>query len=322
MAEISVVVPVFNAEKTIRRCLDSILNQTFGDFEVLIVDDGSDDNTAATIKQEYVERDKRYKLWMLKPSGPSAARNVALKHITGSIVVFIDADDFIEKDYFLALTRKFRDSDADVVFIGCNVIDYRTGNVIDQKIPQKNDTGYSEVIEYLSDNDLFGYTWIKAFKFSAIEGVFFQEGLNLFEDELFACEILKKHPNIAVLSEALYDYVVGNGTALTKVTYQDYPQKCDLVYKAWKEIEVSNSFLVQKSRMMVEKCRYYLFEHSVNLRSFVDQVGESKFFSDSQLDDTFSKSIRSRNYLAVWISKWLYNGKVMLANMMKGGSDE
>ena len=95
--QISVIVPVYNAEKWLRRCVDSILAQTFTDFELLLIDDGSTDGSPA-ICDEYAQRDSRIKVFYQKNSGVSAARNSGLDHARGEWILFVDADDYLYED--------------------------------------------------------------------------------------------------------------------------------------------------------------------------------------------------------------------------------
>ena len=97
--KISVIVPVYNVEKYLRRCVDSILTQTFTDFEVLLIDDGSTDGSGK-ICDEYAKKDKRVRVFHKENGGVSSARNLGLDNVRGRYVTFVDADDKISPDYF------------------------------------------------------------------------------------------------------------------------------------------------------------------------------------------------------------------------------
>ena len=96
--QISIIIPVYNVEKYINRCLDSILNQTYKDYEIILMDDGSKDNSLKIIK-EYEKKYNFIKVFSQKNSGPASARNNALKKAVGEYIMFIDSDDYIDKDY-------------------------------------------------------------------------------------------------------------------------------------------------------------------------------------------------------------------------------
>ena len=113
--KISVIVPVYNAEKYISRCVDSVLKQTYSDWELLLVDDGSKDASLA-ILNDYAQKDRRIRTFHQENAGAGAARNVGLDNAIGDYIVFIDSDDFVEFDFFSLIIEK----NTDVVFLDVN----------------------------------------------------------------------------------------------------------------------------------------------------------------------------------------------------------
>lgn len=113
--KISVIVPVYNTEKYLHRCIDSILSQTFEDFELLLIDDGSTDNSGM-ICDEYANRDSRIKVFHKSNGGLTSARNHGLKYATGVWIAHIDGDDWIAPDMFDKLIEKAEEDNADIVF--------------------------------------------------------------------------------------------------------------------------------------------------------------------------------------------------------------
>lgn len=111
--KISIIVPVYNAENYLRRCIDSILNQTYTDFELLLINDGSTDGSAK-ILEEVKEIDKRIRVVHKKNEGVSATRNLGLKLATGDYITFIDSDDFVDKLYLEVLYKRLTENDADI----------------------------------------------------------------------------------------------------------------------------------------------------------------------------------------------------------------
>ena len=110
---ISVIVPVYNMEKYLARCVDSLLSQTMKDFEILLIDDGSTDGSASICK-EYAARDNRIRYIKKKNGGLSDARNVALEHAKGEFVTFIDSDDFVHGTYLEYLLSLILENNADI----------------------------------------------------------------------------------------------------------------------------------------------------------------------------------------------------------------
>ena len=117
MPRISIGVPFHNVEEYLPQCLDSIFRQTFTDFEVIMLDDGSTDGSFE-ICQKYVAKDSRFKLFHQENGGVAKARNNCLRHMTGDFIAWVDSDDWIEEDYFERLIRTQERTGADMVCIG------------------------------------------------------------------------------------------------------------------------------------------------------------------------------------------------------------
>ena len=125
MPKISVIMPAFNTEKYIADAIDSVLRQTFADWELIIVDDGGPDKVAE-IAEKYAAKDKRIKLIRQKNAGQAAARNNALKIARGEYVGFVDSDDTIDSDFYEKLMRAAKISGADIAMAGMRIIDGAT----------------------------------------------------------------------------------------------------------------------------------------------------------------------------------------------------
>jgi len=113
MDKISVIIPVYNVEPYIRKCLDSVINQTYKNLEILLVDDGSTDNSGK-ICDEYAKNDNRIKVFHKSNGGVSSAKNIGLKHITGKYVGFVDSDDWIEPDMYEILYNALKSENVSV----------------------------------------------------------------------------------------------------------------------------------------------------------------------------------------------------------------
>ena len=105
---ISIIVPIYNVEKYLRQCLDSIMNQTYQNFECLLINDGSPDNSA-NICREYVDKDSRFKYFEKENGGVSSARNLGIEYSKGEYITFIDSDDWVDSDYLELLYMKINE---------------------------------------------------------------------------------------------------------------------------------------------------------------------------------------------------------------------
>ena len=316
----SVIIPIYNAEKTLKRCLDSLCNQTYTDFEVLLIENGSVDSSR-NICFEYTEKDMRFKLYPCKENkGPSVARNIGLNSATGSYIAFIDSDDYVDTDYLYTLNEAFKNSD--VVFFGCHRRDMHD-NFISDNIPDVCDNlNYYEKLIELYNQDAFGYTWIKAFRKDTIAGFRFSEFLNLLEDEVFACEVLKNPCEIKIVPKAIYNYIIGNQSSLIGRTHQDYCIKVDVAYKSWKSLlanyEKRDDVLQKMADAHVSRCMYYFFERKVNLKEFLDSFSECMFFKESVSANKFTEYLNKKRYSHIYLMRTVYRVKNKIAVLLKG----
>ena len=126
---VSIIIPVYNCEKYVLECLKSIACQTFGNFEALVVNDGSDDNSENII-MNFVDKDNRFKLLTKENSGQSSARNLGLRLAKGKYIAFLDSDDTIKPDFFEKLYKEAEEKELDVAISGIEVDNQKTGEKI------------------------------------------------------------------------------------------------------------------------------------------------------------------------------------------------
>lgn len=191
MAELSIIVPVYKVEKYLPKCIDSILAQTFRDFELILVDDGSPDNCGA-ICDEYAARDSRIKVIHQENAGVSAARNAGLDIATGTYLGFVDSDDWIEPELYETMIAQMGETQADVVACG---IDYRSENGEFIRDGLTSDQWYQDrdllACVYGMPNPLGGGCCNKLFRRSVVGNCRFQKSVSLAEDWLYLFESLR-----------------------------------------------------------------------------------------------------------------------------------
>lgn len=201
---VSVIVVSFNAEKYLTRCLDSIVAQTFRDFEVIIVDDGSTDATG-WIADSYAEKDARFRVIHQSNQGVAMARQTGLQHATGEFTIHADSDDWMEPDMLEQLVRCAREEQADFVF--CDFYIVHAGDVVEyrRQTPVSTD---SVTVMGLMLFDLLASLWNKLIRRSSIisAGISFIPGMNIGEDQLFILQLLSHRPKVAYLNRAFYHY--------------------------------------------------------------------------------------------------------------------
>lgn len=205
---ISIIVPIYNVEKYLRRCIDSILNQTYNDLEIILVNDGSTD-LCASICDEYSVLDNRIKVIHKKNGGLSSARNAGLRIASGDYISFVDSDDWIEPHMYETLLK--------------NVINYKaqisSGGVTDlfekddAYIPIKSTfNGNIEIVYDNKEESIKRFlsspwaAWGKIYHKSIHEDIFFPEG-EINEDEAIALKLLNRCERVVYTNESMYNYI-------------------------------------------------------------------------------------------------------------------
>lgn len=210
---ISVIVPIYNAEKTIRKCVDSLLAQTFEDFEVLLIDDGSPDQCGA-ICDEYAQQDSRVRVIHQENQGVSAARQCGMDNAQGEYTIHADPDDWVEPNMLEELYKKAKEDDADMV-----ICDYFEDGILSSRyVKQKLKSLYHLDVLYQLFEDLHGSCWNKLIrrKFFSTYNVSFPNGISYCEDQYVIVSLLKHPLKVAYLESAYYHYVNTNFQSLSR----------------------------------------------------------------------------------------------------------
>ncbi len=218
---ISVLVPVFNVEKYLRRCIESILSQTYKDIELILVDDGSQD-CSGIICDEYAKKDSRIKVIHQENGGPSIARNSGLDIAQGEYIGFVDSDDYIHKDMYQTLYDTLTKNDVDLAI--CNYTNDNDNNVRLWKDyhPQLVDdiiTPYEALKRSINDLN-YVVVWNKLFKREIFDDIRFPPG-KIHQDNYVMPEVIYKCKKIATLSAPLYYYYLN----MESTTNQEYSIK-------------------------------------------------------------------------------------------------
>lgn len=212
---ISIIVPIYNKEDYLRQCLDSIINQSYTNFEVLLVNDGSTDSSGI-ICQEYSERDSRFRYIEKKNGGVSSARNLGLELSEGAYITFIDSDDWIEFNYLEVLYNALRENNTDVAISSYKSY-YLDGNFYLRvyssqeeeflRIGKRNRDVFLEEFPKLGKlNHDFHCIASKLFKRELLESQKFDESINYGEDLYFFFNLYLKIQSIIYVKEATYIY--------------------------------------------------------------------------------------------------------------------
>jgi glycosyltransferase involved in cell wall biosynthesis len=207
MCTISIIVPVYNVEKYLSRCIESILNQTFSDFELILVDDCSPDR-CGEICDEYAGRDERVKvIHKEERSGAGNARYSGIQAATGRYVGFVDSDDWIETDMYSVLLGLMEGSGSDIAC--CEyVLEYANHSVVSNASGDECNVTPVQALEYVHRrNGVYQFLWNKLFERNLLRAVFDDDEIIVGEDYKLLVASVQRSSGVAIVRRPLYHYV-------------------------------------------------------------------------------------------------------------------
>lgn len=217
---ISIIVPVYNVEKHIKRCIDSLLCQTYENIEIIIINDGSTDQTAQ-ILSEY-SNETKIRIFHQENKGVSFGRNLGLEQAKGDYICFVDGDDYVSAHYCQRLYEKLIENDADISI--CQFTKIVNGKHKPQKIDFESRI-YSKM-EALSlifeDGELQSFPWGKLFKKETIKNATFPTDKKAFEDYVTIFRIIEKCEKVVIFDDLLYYYIVNEGSLSNNTSCRMY----------------------------------------------------------------------------------------------------
>ncbi len=234
---ISIIVPMYNVEKYLERCLKSIQKQSFSDFEVLLIDDGSSDNSAA-IAQKFCDTDDRFHIIHKENSGVSDCRNIGLRKATGEYITFIDSDDYLSPDYLYVLYNTCIQYDADMSYCRFKYSYFNTGISFPNFPSHKatvldTDTAVDLLIR---DMVLHSYPWNKLYR----KSLFTENGIEypcMFFEDLATSTLLLIHSNkLAITDKYLYYYVKHFNSIVSTMN-------CEKINDYWRSILIIRNYI-------------------------------------------------------------------------------
>ena len=296
----SIIVPAYNTGEAIRRCIDSIVAQTYDNWELIIVDDGSRDATPAII-DEYATKDKRIHTVHISNGGVSNARNVGIEHAKGEYVMFVDSDDWIEPDY-LQQVERYMDDDADMYIIG-STQDYINmerhvcyssikGSPIHRVV--SSETLYKE-LGYLLQTINMESCWSKSFRldFVNIHHIRFHKEMIVFEDYCFVLECLLNKSSISLIPFIGYHYITDlTYNPVVRRGYRDLYPSVGCLFEMFERIDktlMPNGYShEQLMRIMADKVNVVLSQ-SFYAKNYAEQT---KPFRQIHADPVLNRYIK------------------------------
>ena len=201
--KISVIIPVYNPGKHLYRCLDSMINQTYENLEIILIDDGSTDKSG-NICDLYALKDNRIKVIHKVNGGLSSARNTGLDVVTGKLIGFVDSDDYIKAEMYEKLKENMDTYKSDIAF--CTFYKKnRYNSKINNNIPKYKEGLYINRDKFDNINNISNVAWNKLYKKDIFKSIKYAEG-KAFEDIAVICDIIDKAKKISYINEPLYYY--------------------------------------------------------------------------------------------------------------------
>ena len=213
----SIIIPIYNAEATLRRCLDSLVGQQFSDYELLLINDGSTDDSDA-ICREYANTYSCVRYFAKENGGVSSARNLGLKQAEGEYVLFVDSDDYVADNYFAAISAAVKDTSPDLLLFGyCNLGD-KSAEWSTGEFYESTETGVAKQVSSALRRYLFSSLWNKVFKREIINEyqLEFKSDLDIGEDQTYVFEYTMNIKTIASITDILYFEDTANCYSLSR----------------------------------------------------------------------------------------------------------
>ena len=290
--KVSVIVPVYKVEQYISKCLDSLVNQTLEDMEIIVVNDGSPDNSEKIIK-DYAKKYKNIKYLKKENGGLSSARNFGLKHATGEYIGFVDSDDYVDKRMYQMMYEKAIEASADLVVCDLNYV-----------YEDKEEKAYSNIKTDTTDiksimNNIYPAAWNKLYKKELFDNeVYFKEGV-WYEDVEFIYRLLPYVNKIGVVHEHFYKYIQRENSIIRTIDKRlynyidnwngilEFYKKRDLYISYKKELEYSYvrylyaTFIKQACKYDYENYLKAVDEAIKNVKNSFPKYRKNKYFYKS-----------------------------------------
>lgn len=304
--KISVIVPVYKAEQYIHRCVDSLLAQTFQDFEVLLVDDGSPDRSGE-ICDEYAKKDSRVRVFHKENGGVSSARQCGMDNVRGEYMIHADPDDWVEPEMLEEMYGRMEKDNLDILI--ADYISYVQNNMRKYMCQKPEKCTGEDVLEEIIKGRLLGVLWNKMIRYSVCNkyNVHFVNSINYAEDVLFLSQLLTTNVVVGYVNRAYYYYDSTNTFSITRCygrsTYVEQKKYIDFLAKILPSSRYGNSV---KALM-----------HRAKIRAFINMVlDKNEYYGNNVL--TVSDILKSQCnvfyklcLLMAWLNFWRLSQKML-----------
>lgn len=304
MCFFSIIIPIYNAGNFLEKTLDSVVNQEFNDYEVIMINDGSSDNSEELCRR-YAEKYPNYKYLKKQNSGVSDTRNKGISIASGKYIIFLDSDDFLRKNTLKVLNKKIISNSFPDIVLGNHYTKYDEKLVASKPIEEKmflhnNHILEKKVIEFnysKSDCGNLRTVWAKAFSAQLIKknNIMFNKNIRIGEDMAFFLECICNSKNYLVINDYLYEYVIRSTSVMHSIRWKGFNQNIQYLKEieriagkyslnidtlpVWLEISEKEWLLYDKSEKNI----------SAKYRNFADIMKDSVYKEYSKKEHNASK---------------------------------
>lgn len=288
--KVSVVIPAFNCEKTIERCIESVLNQTYSKLEIIVINDGSTDNTLDKMEKF----DNKIIVINKNNSGPSETRNIGIERATGKYMFFLDSDDYLHPKAIEILLKEFSEG---IDIVRGNYYFIRNKKIFkNNKFPSFEKINSKEMLnKYMMQNSIWNTVWGQLIKMEYCKKVRFDKNIRIGEDLLFNYQLYNNVKMIKCVNFHLY-YYVDNCNSITRAL------NSNSIKKNMNDIIKNYEFLYKKIKE--KNSKYFIVERCIqSIMSYERQLIFVSFFKEKDFIVNFSKNKVVNKFLSLYISK-------------------
>lgn len=312
-AKISVIVPIYNVENFLVKCIESIITQTYKNLEIILINDGSTDNSGK-ICDQFSEKDSRIKVIHKENEGVSATKNLGMKISSGEYVAFVDSDDYIANDYCETLYNNMIESGADVSIIGYNVVNEegiiisnsteKTGLQFDEIVVYEE----SEIIEELLKQNTIKNFVCKLYKKSVLSD--FPVGVT-YEDIVFSFQVLKKAKKVVYINKNSYNYLKRGGSITATISEKNLMDFANaivnrylIVKEKYENLLNYNVYALLESTIALS-VKYVITERKYeNVNSMIQKMVKIVDEYSERWEDEFVKILNNYQKSCVYLMKY------------------
>ena len=292
---VSILLPIYNVEAYLQKCLDSIIRQTYTNLQIVLIDDGSKDKSLA-ICQEYATRDKRIEVFRQENQGVATTRNHLLEKVKGDYVLFVDSDDWIEADMVESLLELAKRYDVDMVNCQMVINDALCNKGHSEVTMWSQEEAVSQFLRHIQFN---GSLCNKLIKSNLLLNLQFQPDISYGEDALFCWYVLQRVKNVVLINQQFYHYRMndnsmshqnwtpekkGSGTivwkTITEETAQWWPQHLDVAKARYAIEDMWGLYYASLSHYPYDK---HIKERQHNIRKNLQLIRKSKLVSTNKV---------------------------------------